>query len=504
MSAVELRRAPEPNHMASWVRPTAPTPRILPPIISSARAEASITSMMREVFSSSTARIKLMQYRSRTKNIMYTMTNAPAIFRNPFFAAFPASSTTLNFTGSSAFFISSSPSPFFFSATWRIELRILSLISSLDMALEASCEIRSILPAASASSEAQTTPSSCLRLTFSARTARSLSEVSVSTSTVNDPVAVGLPLEKRDCTFCRTSRWESRSGFAISSPVFWSEVTTARCFELLESTPLASRPGRIVRPSIMNGKIKVITIKALVRTRSRCSRRAISMTLRIGFPHDFDEDFLERRLHQLEPADPAMLGHSPQKLLRIGPGGHPHFHVVAKVVKRLHQFVLRQKVPVAFIGNLHVVFAKAGLHFLKIALKYGLAAVDQADGIAEFFHLVHAMSGEQDGLAPALHFQQHVLEDSGVDGIEAEERLIHHHKVGIVQQCGDKLYLLLHALGKRFHFLADLLGDFKPLAPVQGPFAGFAAGQAVYLSQKNKLVEHFHLLIQAASSGQVA
>src|SRR5258708_23458056 len=417
---------------------------------------------------------------------------------SPFFEALPASSTTLKVTGSSALFISASPSPFFFSASLRIELRMLALISPWAMVLEAVWALRSIFLAARSSSEAKTAPSSCLRRTFSARTARSLSEVSVSTSTVNDPVAVGLPLEKRDCTFCRTSRWESRSGFAISSPVFWSEVTTARCFELLESTPLPSRPGRLVRPSIMNGKIKVITIKALVRTRSRYSRRAITMTLRIGFPHDFDEDFLERRLHQLEPADPAMLGHSPQKLLRIGPGGHPHFHVVAKIVKRLHQFILRQKVPVAFIGNLHVVFAKAGLPFLKIALKYGLAAVDQADGIAEFFHLVHAMSGEQDGLATALHFQQHDLEDSRVDGIEAEERLIHDDKFGVVEQSGNELDFLLHALGKLFHFTGQLLGNLKALAPGQRPFARFAGGESVQFAQKNKLVEYLHLFIKAA------
>ena len=48
----EPRIAPAAIQMPTWVRPTEPTPMILPAISSSGRMVASRTSKMREVFSS--------------------------------------------------------------------------------------------------------------------------------------------------------------------------------------------------------------------------------------------------------------------------------------------------------------------------------------------------------------------------------------------------------------------------------------------------------------------
>ena len=48
--------------IAIWVNPTAPTPIILPPIRSRGVTQESMTSMMRELFSSITERITAMPY----------------------------------------------------------------------------------------------------------------------------------------------------------------------------------------------------------------------------------------------------------------------------------------------------------------------------------------------------------------------------------------------------------------------------------------------------------
>ena len=54
------RSRPAVSQMATWERPTEPTPRILPAIISSGRMVASMTSKMREVFSSMMERATFM------------------------------------------------------------------------------------------------------------------------------------------------------------------------------------------------------------------------------------------------------------------------------------------------------------------------------------------------------------------------------------------------------------------------------------------------------------
>ena len=73
-----------------------------------------------------------------------------------------------------------------------------------------------------------------------------------------------------------------------------------------------------------------------------------------------------------------------------------------------------------------------------------------------------------------------------------------------MQQRGDELDLLLHALGKLFGLLLDGLGDLQPLAPDQRALARQRLRQPVQLAQEDELVEHLHLLVEAALFRQVA
>ena len=50
---------------------------------------------------------------------------------------------------------------------------------------------------------------------------------------------------------------------------------------------------------------------------------------------------------------------------------------------------------------------------------------------------------------------ERVLQERRVDGVEAAEGLVHDDEVGLVQQGGDELDLLLHALGELFGLLGD-------------------------------------------------
>ena len=75
---------------------------------------------------------------------------------------------------------------------------------------------------------------------------------------------------------------------------------------------------------------------------------------------------------------------------------------------------------------------------------------------------------------------------------------------GIVQHAADELDLLLHALGELFGLLGQGVGDLHAFGPVDGPLARFFRREAVQLAEEDELVDHLHLLVEAALFGQVA
>jgi hypothetical protein len=190
-------------------------------------------------------------------------------------------------------------------------------------------------------------------------------------------------------------------------------------------------------------------------------------------------------------------------LLGIGARRQPHFNVVAVVVIRADQRVLFQEIPVAFVFNLHVVLAVTRLDALEIALQNGRAVVDETDAVAQLLHLVHAMRGKQDCLALLLQVEQNVFEQGGINGIETEEWLVHDDEVRVMQQRGNKLNFLLHALGKLFHLLFNPGIDLQPLAPLHRFLPRRAGGKTMQLAQKNELINDLHFFIKPALFGKV-
>ncbi len=141
---------------------------------------------------------------------------------------------------------------------------------------------------------------------------------------------------------------------------------------------------------------------------------------------------------------------------------------LAAVVLRGFDAGMGEEGVVAFEGHLDAVARVAAFDLAHAAGEDEMAAGDEGDGVADFFDLVHAVGAEEDGLALLAEVDEGVHEEGGVDGIEAAEGLVHDDEVGVVEQSGDELDLLLHALGELFGLLGDGLGDLQLFAPDVG------------------------------------
>src|SRR5687767_12921399 len=272
---------------------------------------------------------------------------------------------------------------------------------------------------------------------------------------------------------------------------------------------MARRAGRYIMAPISTGIRMVEMMKDLVRTCSRYSRRITSQTLRMGHRrlggfHGLDEDLLQGGLEHLKAADASVGGSQIEQLLRIGTGRKPDLDIVAVVVEVFYHAPLLEERPIAVILDLHVVLAEARTYRRKLAIKQRPAVVDEADGIAESLHGIHAVGREQNSLASLLELEQHVLHLHGVHGIHAAERLVHNDEVGVVEQRGNELDLLLHSFGKLLDLLLGPVRKLEALAPPPCAAGGFGSGKSMHLAEEDKLLDDFHLLVEAAFLRQVS
>src|SRR5690242_10948732 len=94
---------------------------------------------------------------------------------------------------------------------------------------------------------------------------------------------------------------EEPSWSLIVFPNAGVDVTTRRFFGF--PAVIIILAGNVTNVAMSAGIRKVKIRNALVRTRSRYSRRAIRKTLRIVLPHGFDEDLFQRWLYQVKFVD---------------------------------------------------------------------------------------------------------------------------------------------------------------------------------------------------------
>ena len=122
----------------------------------------------------------------------------------------------------------------------------------------------------------------------------------------------------------------------------------------------------------------------------------------------------------------------------------------------------------AVVALVRDVYAVARVLAFDLAHRSGedeVPLMDERNLVAHLFNLVHAVRGEENGVSGIAEFDEDVLQERGVDGVEAGEGLVHDDEFGVVQERGDELYLLLHTLGELFGLLGERFGDLQLFAP---------------------------------------
>ena len=76
------------------------------------------------------------------------------------------------------------------------------------------------------------------------------------------------------------------------------------------------------------------------------------------------------------------------------------------------------------------------------------AVIDDEDPRADPLRNLHVVRGEEDGLAPAAELEDRLPQHVRAHRVEARERLVEEEELRVVENGGDELYLLRHALGE--------------------------------------------------------
>ncbi len=159
--------------------------------------------------------------------------------------------------------------------------------------------------------------------------------------------------------------------------------------------------------------------------------------------------------------------------------------------------VVASKVDMDAVGRI------TRLDLAHAAFEHQLSLVNQRDGVAELLHLVHAVGAEQDRPALFAQVDQRIHQQRRVDRVESAEWLVHDDQFGLMQQRGDELDLLLHSLRELFGLLVDRIENLHALAPDMRALGRGDGVKPVQLPQKDELVKHLHLLVEAALFRQI-
>ena len=87
-------------------------------------------------------------------------------------------------------------------------------------------------------------------------------------------------------------------------------------------------------------------------------------------------------------------------------------------------------------------------HFVDRAVDQQLPLVDQRDAVAERLDLVHVVGGQDGGAPAAAAFEEQILHQADVDGIETGRRLIEDAQLRVGQEGAGNLHLLRHPLAQ--------------------------------------------------------
>ena len=112
--------------------------------------------------------------------------------------------------------------------------------------------------------------------------------------------------------------------------------------------------------------------------------------------------------------------------------------------------------------------------------------------------------GREDDRRPAVAQPQNLLfEQIGVDRVEARKGFVEDQQFGFVQHRDDELYLLRHSLRQLLDATVPPRRDVEPVEPHPQAAHGLGTRQPFEPCEKERLLAHLHLLVEAALLGQV-
>src|SRR3989442_8576607 len=311
------------------------------------------------------------------------------------------------------------------------------------------------------------------------------------------------------------------SGFRVSesatrapNPVVVPSTTTTR----FAPPPDAwSFIGMMTMAPKKSGPRTAVTQNHLLRTRSTNSRRTTAQTLRIGSrlrpcrlrSHQVDENPVERRLHQLEAREPDTGGYqSLQDHLRVSPRRKLELRVLPIVVRLLDKLPVQEDwlrcTGAAIEPDDEMVSAVGSLDVAHRAVHHLLPPRDDAELVAQLLRLLHDVRRKHDRLPAPAQFDHGVLDHLGVHRVEAQERLVEDHEIGIMQHRRDKLHLLLHPFRQLIHAAQPPITEPETIEPLVRLRTGDPARHPLHLGEEDEDIEHPHPGVQSALLGEVA
>ncbi len=95
-------------------------------------------------------------------------------------------------------------------------------------------------------------------------------------------------------------------------------------------------------------------------------------------------------------------------------------------------------------------------------VQYLAALVNHHDLLAQLLGMRHDMGGEDDGRAALLLLGNQLLQQAHAHRIQAAEGLVENQQVGLMNDGGDELHPLQHALGQVLALLGSGVGKTEP------------------------------------------
>ncbi len=164
---------------------------------------------------------------------------------------------------------------------------------------------------------------------------------------------------------------------------------------------------------------------------------------------------------------------------------------------------LGQPGEVSFALQDHRVRREVTADLINAAVEDALAVIDEHDPVAERLHLIHLVSRHDHGTSGGHLLLDDLLDQPGVDGVESREGLVDDYEVGLVQQSGDDLGLLLHALAELLHLLAPVLIEVHAFEPGDQPALRFTVAEALERGEEDQHLLERDVLVEAAVLGQI-